>query len=146
MCCSNQLNPQPSILSTSSDLRQERGVSLLCSPGFEVRPIAVILNVFLLLLSTRNGGRALAPNYEKPGIAEQLLFARGVTGTSSALHHLLNLECYQESLDYLTPPDVFNGRGQVTPDRREAIKPYAVAICIKMHYDNRRKIKPDELN
>ena len=47
-----------------------------------------------------------------------------------------NHERYHESLDNLTPADVFYGRGQAILDQREKIKLNTLAIRRKMHYDN----------
>ncbi len=47
-----------------------------------------------------------------------------------------NHERYHESLDNLTPADVFYGRGQAILDQREKIKLNTPAMRRKMHYDN----------
>ena len=47
-----------------------------------------------------------------------------------------NHERYRESLDNLTPADVFYGRGQVILDQREKIKVNTLSMRRKMHYDN----------
>jgi len=47
-----------------------------------------------------------------------------------------NHERYHESLDNLTPADVFYGRGQAILDQREKIKLNTWAMRRKMHYDN----------
>ena len=47
-----------------------------------------------------------------------------------------NHERYHESLDNLTPADVFYGRGQAILDQRETIKLNTLAMRRKMHYDN----------
>jgi putative transposase len=46
-----------------------------------------------------------------------------------------NHERYHESLDNLTPADVFYGRGQAILDQREKIKLNTLAMRRKMHYD-----------
>jgi len=46
-------------------------------------------------------------------------------------------ERYHESLDNLTPADVFYGRGHSTLDKREQIKLNTLAMRKQMHYDNR---------
>jgi transposase InsO family protein len=71
--------------------------------------------------------QVLLNNYYLPGELQEHL-QRFIT--------YYNHECYHESLDKLTPADVFYGRGQVILDRREAIKLDVVAICRKMHFDN----------
>jgi len=48
-----------------------------------------------------------------------------------------NHERYHESLDNLTPADVFYGRGQSILDKREQIKLNTLAMRKQMHYDNR---------
>lgn len=47
-----------------------------------------------------------------------------------------NHERYHESLNNLTPADVFYGRGQAILKRREKIKTNTLAARRKMHYDN----------
>jgi putative transposase len=47
-----------------------------------------------------------------------------------------NHDRYHESLDNLTPADVFYGRGQTILDQRERIKLNTLAMRRKMHYDN----------
>ena len=48
-----------------------------------------------------------------------------------------NHERYHESLDNLTPADVYYGRGQEILDHRETIKINTLAMSRKMHYVNR---------
>ena len=55
------------------------------------------------------------------------------------LQHFVNYynhERYHESLDNLTPADVFCGRGQAILDQREKIKLNTLSMRRKMHYDN----------
>jgi transposase InsO family protein len=55
------------------------------------------------------------------------------------LQHFVNYynhERYHESLDNLTPADVFYGRGQAILDQREKIKLNTLSMRRKMHYDN----------
>jgi len=47
-----------------------------------------------------------------------------------------NHERYHESLDNLTPADVFYGRGQAILDQRAKIKLNTLAMRRKMPYDN----------
>ncbi len=49
-------------------------------------------------------------------------------------------ERYPESLNNLTPADVFYGRGQKIRDERQAIKLNTLAMRRKMHYDNRNNL------
>ena len=51
-----------------------------------------------------------------------------------------NHERYHESLDNLTPADVYYGRGQAILDQREKIKLNTLAMRRKMHYDNRNNL------
>ena len=48
-----------------------------------------------------------------------------------------NHQRYHESLDNLTPADVFYGRGKEILDRRQRIKMKTLALRRQMHYDNR---------
>jgi putative transposase len=50
-----------------------------------------------------------------------------------------NHERDHESLNNLTPTDVYCGRGQQILDRREEIKLDTLAMRRKMHYDNQMK-------
>jgi len=52
-----------------------------------------------------------------------------------------NHERYHESLNNLTPADVYYGRGQQVLDRREQIKLDTLAMRRKMHYDNQMKLQ-----
>jgi putative transposase len=47
-----------------------------------------------------------------------------------------NHERYHESLDNLTPADVFYGRGQKVLNKREKIKIQTMALRKQMHYRN----------
>jgi len=51
-----------------------------------------------------------------------------------------NPERYHESLDNLTPADVFYGRGKAILDQREVIKLNTLAMRRKMQYDNRNNL------
>ena len=53
-----------------------------------------------------------------------------------------NHERYHESLDNLTPADVYYGRGQEILDQRETVKLNTLAMRRKMHYDNRNNLHP----
>ena len=73
----------------------------------------------------------LLNNYYLPGeLREQL--QRFIT--------YYNHERYHESLNNLTPADVYYGRGQEILDHRETIKINTLAIRRKMHYDNRNNL------
>jgi transposase InsO family protein len=61
------------------------------------------------------------------------------------LQHFVNYynhERYHESLENLTPADVFYGRGQAILDEREKIKLNTLAMRRKMHYDNHNNLNP----
>jgi len=49
-----------------------------------------------------------------------------------------NHERYHESLDNLTPADVFYGRGQEILEQRELIKQNTLATRRRMHYDKQK--------
>ena len=51
-----------------------------------------------------------------------------------------NHERYHESLDNLTPADVYYGQGQEILDQRHTIKLDTLAMRRKMHYDNRNNL------
>ena len=51
-----------------------------------------------------------------------------------------NHERYHESLDNLTPADVYYGRGQAILERREKIKLKTLAMRKKMHYDRQERL------
>jgi transposase InsO family protein len=51
--------------------------------------------------------------------------------------HYYNHERYHESLENLTPADVFYGRGKEILDRRQKIKMKTLAMRKQMHYHNR---------
>ena len=54
-----------------------------------------------------------------------------------------NHERYHESLNNLTPADVYYGRGQAVLDQRERIKMQTMAARRQMHYDNQaRNLNP----
>ena len=50
-----------------------------------------------------------------------------------------NHERYHESLDNLTPADVFYGRGEGILEQRELIKQNTLAMRKKMHYANQTR-------
>jgi hypothetical protein len=51
-----------------------------------------------------------------------------------------NHERYHESLDNLTPADVYYGRRQEVLDQREIVKLNTLAMRRKIHYDNRNNL------
>jgi len=50
-----------------------------------------------------------------------------------------NHERYHESLNNVTPADVFYGRADDIIEQRQLIKQQTLAMRLKTHYDNRRK-------
>ena len=74
----------------------------------------------------------LLENYYLPGDLEQRL---------GEFVDYYNHERYHESLNNLTPADVYYGRGQQVLDRREQIKLNTLAMRRKMHYDNQMKLQ-----
>ena len=50
-----------------------------------------------------------------------------------------NHERYHESLDNLTPADVFYGRGEGILEPRELVKQNTLAMRKQMHYANQRR-------
>jgi transposase InsO family protein len=74
----------------------------------------------------------LLENYYLPGDLEQRI---------GEFVDYYNHERYHESLNNLTPADVYYGRGQQVLDRREQIKLNTLAMRRRMHYDNRMKLQ-----
>lgn len=76
--------------------------------------------------------QVLLENYYLPGDLEQRI---------CEFVDYYNYERYHESLNNLTPADVYYGRGQQVLDRREQIKLNTLAMRRKMHYDNQMKLQ-----
>ncbi len=74
----------------------------------------------------------LLENYYLPGDLEQRI---------GEFVDYYNHERYHESLNNLTPSDVYYGRGQQVLERREQIKLNTLAIRRKMHYDNQMNLQ-----
>ena len=72
----------------------------------------------------------LLENYYLPGDLEQRI---------GEFVDYYNHGRYHESLNNLTPADVYYGRGQQVLERREQIKLNTLAMRRKMHYDNQMK-------
>ena len=70
----------------------------------------------------------LLQNYYLPGVLENEI---------QQFIHYYNHERYHESLENLTPADVFYGRGKEILDRRQKIKMKTLAMRKQMHYHNR---------
>ena len=51
-----------------------------------------------------------------------------------------NHERYHESLDNVTPADVYHGRGQEILEQRENIKLNTLAMRRQLHYDRQSKL------
>jgi len=78
--------------------------------------------------------RILLENYYLPGELEERI---------GEFVNYYNHERYHESLNNLTPANVFYGRGQAVLDRRERIKMQTLAGRRQMHYDNQaRNLNP----
>ena len=75
--------------------------------------------------------RILLENYYLPGELENEI---------QQFINYYNHERYHESLDNLTPADVFYGRGQEILDRRQQIKLNTLAMRKQMDYHNRTQI------
>jgi len=71
--------------------------------------------------------QVLLENYYMPGELEQRI---------SQFVEYYNNERYHESLNNLTPADVFYGRGQKIINQRKAIKLKTLAMRKTMHYRN----------
>jgi transposase InsO family protein len=74
----------------------------------------------------------LLENYYLPGDLEQRI---------GQFVDYYNHERHHESLNNLTPADVYYGRGQQILDRREQIKLNTLAMRRKMHYDSQVKLQ-----
>lgn len=74
----------------------------------------------------------LLDNYYLPGELEERI--RGFID-------YYNHERYHESLDNLTPADVYYGRGQKILDKRERIKLNTLAMRRQMHYDKQARLQ-----
>ncbi len=72
----------------------------------------------------------LLENYYLPGDLEQRI---------GEFVDYYNHERYHDSLNNLTPADVYYGRGQQVLERREQIKLNTLAMRSKMHYVNQMK-------
>src|SRR2546430_16550201 len=66
--------------------------------------------------------RAISPLDEKPDPAGELLPARTARTEHRGVRRVLQQRRYHESLDNLTPADVYFGPGQAILKRREKIK------------------------
>lgn len=73
----------------------------------------------------------LLENYYLPGELEEQL---------QQFVNYYNHERYHESLNNLTPADVYYGRGQAILNQREKIKLNTLAMRRKMHYDNQNDL------
>ena len=71
----------------------------------------------------------LLNHYYLPGELEEQL--RGFV-------HYYNHDRYHESIDNLTPADVYYGRGEAIVNQRKRIKQNTIALRRKNHYDRQR--------
>ena len=75
--------------------------------------------------------------HEEPGFVGKLLSTEELETRIGKFMNYYNYERYHESLDNLTPADVYYGRGQTILNRRERIKLKTLAIRKQNHYANR---------
>ena len=79
----------------------------------------------------------MASIHEEPGFVGKLLSTEEPETRIGKFVNYYNHERYHESLDNLTPADVYYGRGQTILNRREHIKLKTLAIRKQNHYANR---------
>ena len=70
---------------------------------------------------------------EEPDPARELLPARTTRAAHRAVRHPLQYTEYHESLNNLTPEDVYLGRGQVILTQREKIKRATIETRRRLH-------------
>ncbi len=79
----------------------------------------------------------MASIHEEPGFVGKLLSTKKLEPRISKLVNNYNHECYHESLDNLTPANVYYGRGQTILKRRERFKLKTLEMRRQNHYANR---------
>ena len=79
----------------------------------------------------------MASIHQEPGFVGKLLSTEELETRIGKFVNYYNHERYHESLDNLTPADVYYGRGQTILNRRERIKLKTLAIRKQNHYANR---------
>ena len=87
-------------------------------------------------LSSTNSGqnRALVSFIEEPDFSGKLLLPSELEDRIRQFVAYYNYERYHESLNNLTPADVFYGRGQSILDEREKIKRRTLALRRQIFY------------
>ena len=79
----------------------------------------------------------MASIHEEPGFVGKLLFTQELEPRIGNFVNDYNHERYHESLDNLTPADVYYGRGQTILKHRACFKLKTLAIRKQDHYANR---------
>ena len=79
----------------------------------------------------------MASIHEEPGFVGKLLSTEELETRIGKFVNDNNHERYHESLDNLTPADVYYGRGQTILNRRERFKLKTLAIRKQNYYANR---------
>jgi putative transposase len=79
----------------------------------------------------------MASIHEGPGFVGKLLSTEELETRIGKFVNYYNHERYHESLNNLTPADVYYGRGQTIPNRKERIKLKTLAMRKQNHYANR---------
>ena len=79
----------------------------------------------------------MASIHEEPGFVGKLLSTEELETRIGNFVNNYNHERYHESLDNLTPVDVYYGQGQTILNRRERIKLKTLAMRKQNYYANR---------
>lgn len=79
----------------------------------------------------------MATIHKEPVFVGKLLSTEELEPRISKLVNAYNHECYHESLDNLTPADVYYGRGQTILKRRERFKLKTLEMRRQIHHANR---------
>jgi hypothetical protein len=79
----------------------------------------------------------MASIHEEPGFVGKLLSTKKLETRTGKFVNDYNHERYHESLNNLTPADVYYGQGQTILKHRERIKLKTLAIRRPIHYANR---------
>ena len=79
----------------------------------------------------------MASIHEEPGFVGKLLSTKKLETRTGKFVNDYNHERYHESLDNLTPADVYYGQGQTILNRRERIKLQTLAMRKQNHHANR---------
>ena len=79
----------------------------------------------------------MASIHKEPGFVGKLLSTEEIETRISKLVNDYNHERYHESLDNLTPAEVYYGRGQTILKRRERFKLKTLEMRRQIHHANR---------